>query len=67
MARLLAPYAAEPRVGPPPAGWPFTADTLAVTLVQGATRELELTPKPGLVDQLDNGSHPDLTFGLMAH
>ena len=27
--------------------------------------ELELTPKPGLVDRIDNGSHPDLSFPLM--
>lgn len=28
-------------------------------------RELTLTPKPGLVDCLDSGSHPDLSFGTM--
>jgi len=39
--------------------------TLAATLHQGALRELELTPKPGLVDRHDNGSHPDLSFDLM--
>jgi triphosphoribosyl-dephospho-CoA synthase len=27
--------------------------------------ELRLTPKPGLVDRIDNGSHPDLSFPLM--
>lgn len=27
--------------------------------------ELRLTPKPGLVDLLDNGSHPDLSFPVM--
>ena len=27
--------------------------------------ELYLTPKPGLVDRLDNGSHPDLSVPLM--
>ncbi len=27
--------------------------------------ELYLTPKPGLVDRADNGSHPDLSFPIM--
>ena len=27
--------------------------------------ELDLTPKPGLVDRLDSGSHSDLSFALM--
>ncbi len=27
--------------------------------------ELTLTPKPGLVDCFDSGSHPDLSFGIM--
>jgi triphosphoribosyl-dephospho-CoA synthase len=39
---------------------------LAEALVQGARIELDLTPKPGLVDRRDNGSHPDLTFELMS-
>jgi holo-ACP synthase CitX len=38
---------------------------LAGLLVEGARRELALTPKPGLVDLRDNGSHPDLSFALM--
>lgn len=38
---------------------------LAESLTMGALRELELTPKPGLVDRLDNGSHPDLSYELM--
>jgi triphosphoribosyl-dephospho-CoA synthase len=38
---------------------------LAVTLHQGAVRELEVTPKPGLVDRRDAGSHPDLSFAAM--
>jgi triphosphoribosyl-dephospho-CoA synthase len=38
---------------------------LADALVAGARDELALTPKPGLVDRLDNGSHPDLSFDLM--
>ncbi|MDD3179224.1 MAG: triphosphoribosyl-dephospho-CoA synthase [Opitutaceae bacterium] len=40
-------------------------DRLAAFLVQGATLELHLTPKPGLVDLKDCGSHPDLTVALM--
>ena len=38
---------------------------VAAALVTGLTRELNLTPKPGLVDQWDNGSHADLSYGLM--
>ncbi|HEY3384316.1 MAG TPA: triphosphoribosyl-dephospho-CoA synthase [Vicinamibacterales bacterium] len=41
------------------------SDRLALALVDGARAELELTPKPGLVDRLDNGSHPDLSFEAM--
>jgi triphosphoribosyl-dephospho-CoA synthase len=37
----------------------------AGALVAGARRELDLTPKPGLVDLRDNGSHPDLNYGAM--
>ena len=40
-------------------------EKLAQALVDGATMELHLTPKPGLVDQLDSGSHPDLSLPLM--
>lgn len=65
VASLLTPLAAGPRVAPPAPGRLFAAETLADTLVRGATLELELTPKPGLVDRLDNGSHPDLTFERM--
>ena len=39
---------------------------LASALVDGARAELDLTPKPGLVDRLDNGSHPDLSFDDMS-
>jgi triphosphoribosyl-dephospho-CoA synthase len=39
---------------------------LASSLVAGARTELELTPKPGLVDRLDCGSHPDLSFDSMS-
>jgi triphosphoribosyl-dephospho-CoA synthase len=46
--------------------WPWpTLRKLADSLTAGALRELELTPKPGLVDRHDNGSHPDLTYGRM--
>ena len=39
---------------------------LAAELVRGARAELDLTPKPGLVDRLDSGSHPDLSFDDMS-
>jgi triphosphoribosyl-dephospho-CoA synthase len=42
---------------------PLTA--LARALVDGACAELDLTPKPGLVDRRDNGSHPDLSYDSM--
>lgn len=38
---------------------------LADALARGASMELYLTPKPGLVDLRDNGSHPDLSIPLM--
>lgn len=38
---------------------------LAEQLAWGLRRELALTPKPGLVDRWDNGSHPDLSYDLM--
>ncbi len=38
---------------------------LAGCLARGLVEELHLTPKPGLVDRLDAGSHPDLTLELM--
>jgi len=41
-------------------------EVLAANLVLGAQRELELTPKPGLVDRRDSGSHPDLSFASMS-
>ena len=58
VAELLAPFVSEPP--------PLSPDALASALTGGAMAELELTPKPGLVDRLDNGSHPDLSFELMA-
>lgn len=38
---------------------------MAGALVFGARAELDLTPKPGLVDRSDNGSHPDLDHTRM--
>lgn len=38
---------------------------LADLAVESLVEELSLTPKPGLVDKLDQGSHRDLTFSLM--
>jgi triphosphoribosyl-dephospho-CoA synthase len=38
---------------------------LARALADGLWRELVLTPKPGLVDLEDAGSHPDLSFEIM--
>lgn len=38
---------------------------LADALVRGARAELDLTPKPGLVDRQDSGSHPDLDHARM--
>lgn len=40
-------------------------ETLALALARGASMELYLTPKPGLVDLADNGSHPDLSVPVM--
>jgi len=40
-------------------------ERLSAALVAGLRRELHLTPKPGLVDRLDCGSHPDLSLELM--
>jgi triphosphoribosyl-dephospho-CoA synthase len=38
---------------------------LVEALVRGAALELYLTPKPGLVDLTDSGSHPDLSLSTM--
>jgi triphosphoribosyl-dephospho-CoA synthase len=40
-------------------------ERFADALVMGAAMELYLTPKPGLVDLADRGSHPDLSLSLM--
>src|SRR6187549_2770811 len=38
---------------------------LADCLTAGLRLELDLTPKPGLVDRRDSGSHPDLSHRVM--
>ena len=38
---------------------------MAACLTLGARDELALTPKPGLVDRNNNGSHPDLGYACM--
>ena len=48
-----------------PPALPVRPEALARGLVLGARRELELTPKPGLVDLRDSGSHPDLPLAAM--
>ncbi len=40
-------------------------ERLAGSLRRGLQAELLLTPKPGLVDLLDSGSHPDLSLSKM--
>lgn len=40
-------------------------ERLATALAKGAALELYLTPKPGLVDLADRGSHPDLSLAIM--
>jgi triphosphoribosyl-dephospho-CoA synthase len=44
---------------------PSPAEALAAALVAGLRAELHLTPKPGLVDRRDSGSHPDLSLATM--
>jgi len=44
---------------------PSPAEALAAALVTGLRRELYLTPKPGLVDRRDSGSHRDLSLATM--
>jgi triphosphoribosyl-dephospho-CoA synthase len=39
----------------------YAADSAIHSLIE----EVELTPKPGLVDRIDNGAHQDLTIELM--
>jgi len=40
-------------------------EKLAANLIRGAFMELYLTPKPGLVDLSDSGSHPELSVSRM--
>src|SRR4051794_40583271 len=40
-------------------------DEIARCLTRGAALELYLTPKPGLVDLADSGSHHDLSLPIM--
>jgi triphosphoribosyl-dephospho-CoA synthase len=40
-------------------------ESLAINLGIGVLRELNLTPKPGLVDCHDSGSHVDLSYAAM--
>lgn len=44
---------------------PSPLEPFARCLVSGLRRELLLTPKPGLVDGIDRGSHPDLCLATM--
>lgn len=41
-------------------------DCFAAALIDGLKAELYLTPKPGLVDLCNSGSHQDLSFHLMS-
>ena len=54
---LLRPFVPSPRLVLP--------ELLAANLGMGALRELDLTPKPGLVDRHDSGSHADLSYAEM--
>jgi triphosphoribosyl-dephospho-CoA synthase len=54
---LLGPWRSEPG--------PVRPAAFGAALAHGAMGELELTPKPGLVDAHDRGSHPDLSFEAM--
>ncbi len=44
---------------------PFEKSSFCSHLITGLRLELWLTPKPGLVDRRDNGSHLDLSFAVM--
>ena len=52
-------------LGPGLPATPIRPQSLASSLSLGALRELRLTPKPGLVDRRDSGSHPDLSHASM--
>lgn len=46
----------------PPSSIPFV---IGVEAANAMLAELRLTPKPGLIDQHDNGAHADMNFALM--
>lgn len=46
----------------PPTTFPYIVSHAAAAALSS---ELELTPKPGLVDRHDNGAHKDMDFALM--
>ncbi len=48
-----------------PCSTPSNTASLAEALSAGLRAELDLTPKPGLVDRRDSGSHDDLDYPLM--
>lgn len=48
-----------------PCSPPSALERLAAGLIHGLRLELFLTPKPGLVDLYDRGSHPDLSLPRM--
>lgn len=54
---LLQPFVRLPRY--------IFPELLAANLRMGVLRELDLTPKPGLVDRQDSGSHADLSYAGM--
>ncbi len=54
---LLQPFIGLPRH--------ISPELLAANLRMGVLRELDLTPKPGLVDRQDSGSHADLSYPAM--
>lgn len=43
----------------------YLAETLAQMAVSALIEEVSLTPKPGLVDEKDQGAHQDLTLEMM--
>jgi triphosphoribosyl-dephospho-CoA synthase len=54
---LLRPFVPSPRL--------ILPEPLAINLRLGVLCELDLTPKPGLVDRQDCGSHADLSYASM--
>jgi triphosphoribosyl-dephospho-CoA synthase len=54
---LLRPFVPSPRL--------ILPESLAANLRMGALRELDLTPKPGLVDRQNSGSHADISYAEM--